>query len=47
MREADTGSGKNIQGLFSSDLHFLSGYVDIEDRWNKKFLGRLYFIISF
>ena len=47
MREANDGSGNTIQGLFSSDLHFLWDYVDVKDRWNKKLLGRLYFIISF
>ena len=26
--------------MFSSGLHFLWGYVEIEDRWNKKSLGR-------
>ena len=47
MREADGGGHNTIQGLFSSDLHFLSGYLDVKDRWNNKLLGRLYFIISF
>ena len=46
MREADGGGGNTIQELFSSDLYF-RGYVDVDDRWNKKLLGRLYFIISF
>ena len=32
MREADGGGANTIQGLFSSDLHFLSGYVDVGDR---------------
>ena len=41
MREADGGGGNTIQGLFSSDLHFPWGYVDVGDRWNKKLLGRL------
>ena len=44
VRETDDGSGHTTQGLFSSDLHFLWGYVDVKDRWNKKLLGRLYFI---
>ena len=47
MREAEGGDGKNIQGLFSSDLHFLLVYVDVKDRWSKKLLGILRFIISF
>ena len=47
MREADGGGGNTIKGLFSSDLHFLGGYVDVKDRWNRKLLRRLYFIISF
>ena len=47
MREANVGGGNTIQGLFSSDLHFLWGNVEVEDRWNKKLVGRLYFIISF
>ena len=29
----------------SSDLHFLWGYVNVKDRWNRKLLERLYFII--
>ena len=45
VREAD--GGNTIQGLSSSDLHFLWGYVDVGYRWNKRLLGRLYFIISF
>ena len=28
-------------------LHFLWGYVDVKDRWNRKLLERLYFIICF
>ena len=47
MREANVGGGNTIQSLFSSDLHFLWGNVEVEDRWNKKLVGRLYFIISF
>ena len=47
MREAEGGGGNTIQGLFSSDLHFVWGYVDVGGRWNKKLLWRLYFIISF
>ena len=46
MKEADGGGGNTIQDLFSPDLHFLRGYVDYGDRWNKRLLGRLYFIIS-
>ena len=30
MREADGGGGNTIQGLFSSDLHFPWGYVDVK-----------------
>ena len=45
MREADGGGGNIIPGLFSSYLHFLWGYVDVKDRWNKKLLGRLYFTV--
>ena len=47
VTEADGGGGNTIQGLFLSDLHFLCRYLDVEDRWNKKLLGRLYFITSF
>ena len=43
VREADRGGGNIIQGLLSSDLHFLWGYVDVADRRNKK----LYFTTSF
>ena len=32
VREADGGGGNTIQSLFSSDLHFLGGYVDVRDR---------------
>ena len=45
MREADVGGGNTIQGLFSAGLHFIGGYVDVNDRWNKKLLGRLFLII--
>ena len=31
-READGGGGSIIQGLFSSYLHFLWGYVGVDDR---------------
>ena len=44
MREPDGGNA--IQDLFSSDLHFLRVHVHVEDRWNKKLLGRLHFIIT-
>ena len=47
MGKADGEGGNTIEGLFSSDLHFLWGYVDVGDRWNKTLFGRLYFIISF
>ena len=47
MGEADGGDGNIIQGLLSSDLHFLGGYVDVADRRNKKLLGRLYFTTPF
>ena len=47
MRETDGVGGNTIQGLFSSDLHFPLGYVDVGGSWKKKLLGRLYFIISF
>ena len=32
VREADGGGGNTIQGLFSSDLHFLWSSVDAGDR---------------
>ena len=31
---------------FSSDLQFLRVHVDVEDRWNKKLIGRLHFIVT-
>ena len=31
VKEADGGGGNTIQGLFSSDLHFLRVYIDVED----------------
>ena len=40
MRVADGSGGNTMQGLFSS-------YVDVKDRWNKKLLGGLYFVIPF
>ena len=47
VREADCGGGDIIQCLFSSDVHFLLGCVDVKDGYYKNVLGRLYFIISF
>ena len=42
--EAGGDGDSTIQGLFSSDLQFLCGYIDVKNRWNKKLLGRSYFI---
>ena len=43
--DGDGRGGNTIQGLFSSELHFLWGYVYVGDRWNKRFFGRLYFVL--
>ena len=42
--EAGRDGDCTIQGLFSSNLQFLCGYIDVKNKWNKKLLGRLYFI---
>ena len=47
VREDDGRGGNTTQNLFFFDLHFLWGCAEVDDRWNRKLLDRLYFIVFF